>query len=73
MLCWNAPTSDADIHSSLGLVGYYQRFIKGFLMITKPMTELLGRIRNSSGRPHVKLVLGIEEATNHCPSISGAC
>jgi hypothetical protein len=43
MLSWNAPTSDVDIHSYLGLVGYYRKFIEGFLKITKPMTELLGK------------------------------
>jgi hypothetical protein len=43
MLSCNAPTSDANICRSLGLVGYYQRFIKGFLKITKPITELLGK------------------------------
>jgi hypothetical protein len=41
MLSWNAPTSVGDIQSFLGLAGYYRRFIKGFLKITRPMTELL--------------------------------
>jgi hypothetical protein len=31
VLNWNAPTSVGDIWSFLGLTGYYQRFIKGFL------------------------------------------
>jgi hypothetical protein len=31
MLSWNAPTSDTYICCSLGLVGYYQRFVKGIL------------------------------------------
>jgi hypothetical protein len=31
MLSWNAPTSNADICSSLRLVGYYQGFIEGIL------------------------------------------
>jgi hypothetical protein len=30
-----------DIRSFLGFVGYYRRFIEGFLKISKPMTELL--------------------------------
>jgi hypothetical protein len=41
VLSWNAPMSVSDIRSFLGLAGYYQRFIEGFLKITKPMTELL--------------------------------
>jgi len=30
-----------EIHSFLGLVGYYRRFIEGFSSIAKPMTALL--------------------------------
>jgi hypothetical protein len=41
VLSWNAPMSVGDIHSFLGLAGYYQRFIEGFSKITKPMTQLL--------------------------------
>jgi hypothetical protein len=37
------PASAADIRSLLRLVVYYRSFIKGFLKITKPMTELLGK------------------------------
>jgi hypothetical protein len=43
VLSWNAPMSVSDVWSVLGLAGYYQRFIKGFLKISKPMTELLER------------------------------
>jgi hypothetical protein len=45
VLSWNAPTSVSDIQSFLGLAGYYQRFIKGFSKISKPMTELLEKDR----------------------------
>jgi hypothetical protein len=38
---WNAPTSVSDIQSFLGLAGYYQTFIEGFLKISRPMIELL--------------------------------
>jgi hypothetical protein len=41
VLSWKAPMSVNDIQSFLGLDGYYQRFIEGFLKIGKPMTELL--------------------------------
>jgi hypothetical protein len=41
VLSWNAPTSVGNIQSFLRLAGYYQRFIKGFSKISKPMTELL--------------------------------
>jgi hypothetical protein len=41
VLSWNAPMSVSDIQSFLGLAGYYRRFIKLFLKISKPMIELL--------------------------------
>jgi hypothetical protein len=43
VLSWKAPTSVGDIQSFLGLAGYYRIFIKGFLKISKPMTELLDK------------------------------
>jgi hypothetical protein len=45
VLSWNAPTSVGDIQSFLGLAGYYQRFIEGFLKISNPMAELLEKDR----------------------------
>jgi hypothetical protein len=41
VLSWKAPMSVSDIRSFLRLARYYQRFIEGFLKISKPMTELL--------------------------------
>jgi hypothetical protein len=41
VLSWNTPMSVSDIHSFLGLAGYYRRFIDGFSKISKPMTKLL--------------------------------
>jgi hypothetical protein len=38
---WKPPTSVHQIHSFLGLAGYYRRFIPDIYRIAKPMTELL--------------------------------
>jgi hypothetical protein len=43
VLSWSAPASVGDIQSFLKLAGYYRRFIKRFLKISKPMTELLDK------------------------------
>jgi hypothetical protein len=51
VLGWNLPTSVGDIHSFLGLAGYYQRFIEGFLKISKPMTELLKKDKKFKWMP----------------------
>ncbi|GJX82984.1 putative reverse transcriptase domain-containing protein [Tanacetum coccineum] len=37
---WASPTTPTEIRQFLGLTGYYQRFIEGFLKIAKPLTEL---------------------------------
>jgi hypothetical protein len=41
VLDWKPPTSVTQVHSFLGLAGYYQRFILIFSKIVNPMTELL--------------------------------
>jgi hypothetical protein len=51
VLSWNAPMSVSDIQSFLGLVGYYRRFIEGFLKISKPMTELLEKDKKFEWTP----------------------
>jgi hypothetical protein len=51
VLSWNAPTSVGDIQSFLGLAGYYQRFIEGFMKISKPMTELLEKDKKFKWTP----------------------
>ncbi|GKD37474.1 reverse transcriptase domain-containing protein [Tanacetum coccineum] len=37
---WASPKTPTEICQFLGLVGYYRRFIKGFLKIAKPMMKL---------------------------------
>jgi hypothetical protein len=41
VLNWMPSTNASEIHSFLGLAGYYRRFIKDFPKISKPMTRLL--------------------------------
>jgi hypothetical protein len=41
VLNWKAPTNVSEIHSFLGLAGYYRRFIERFSKLAKPMTALL--------------------------------
>ncbi|GJQ96854.1 putative reverse transcriptase domain-containing protein [Tanacetum coccineum] len=37
---WESPKTPTEIRQFLGLAGYYQRFIEGFLKIAKSMTKL---------------------------------
>jgi hypothetical protein len=41
VLDWRPPNSVHQIHSFLGLAGYYRRFIPNFSKISKPITDLL--------------------------------
>ncbi|KAA3466704.1 DNA/RNA polymerases superfamily protein [Gossypium australe] len=38
---WKAPRNVPEVRSSLGLAGYYRRFVNGFSKIALPMTKLL--------------------------------
>ena len=40
VMSWERPKSVFEIHSFLGLAGYYRRFIKGFSRLAAPMTRL---------------------------------
>jgi hypothetical protein len=46
VVAWSIPTTVTEIRSFLGLAGYYQKFIKGFSKIAKPMTSLLEKGRD---------------------------
>ena len=37
---WARPTTLIEVGSFLGLAGYYRKFVKGFLKITLPLTNL---------------------------------
>ena len=40
VMSWERPKSVFEIHSFLGLAGYYRRFIKDFSRLAAPMTRL---------------------------------
>jgi hypothetical protein len=54
VLNWKLPTSVHQVHSFLGLAGYYRRFIPNFSKIAKTITELLKKETSMSG---AKLVM----------------
>ena len=39
-MSWERPKSVFEIHSFLGLTGYYRRFIEDFSRLAAPMTRL---------------------------------
>ena len=38
---WKSPRNVTEVRSFLGLAGYYQRFVQGFLVIASSHTRLL--------------------------------
>ena len=40
VMSWERPKSVFEIHSFLGLAGYYRRFIEDFSRLAAPMTRL---------------------------------
>ena len=41
---WKLPLNVTEVRSFLGLVGSYQRFVKGFFVIASPFTKLLWKL-----------------------------
>jgi hypothetical protein len=54
VLDWKSPSSVMQIHSFLGLAGYYRRFILNFSKIAKPMTQLLEKVAKFKWSPQCK-------------------
>ena len=40
VMSWERPKSVFEIHSFLGLAGYYRRFIEDFSLLSAPMARL---------------------------------
>ncbi|GJY47832.1 putative reverse transcriptase domain-containing protein [Tanacetum coccineum] len=44
---WALPTTPIEVRQFLGLAGYYRRFIEGFSLIAKPLTNLTQKNKKS--------------------------
>jgi hypothetical protein len=53
---WSAPMNVPEVHSFMGLAGYYRQFVEGFSKIENPITEL----QNNN-----KSLFGLKNAWKH--------
>nr|GEZ25496.1 retrotransposon protein, putative, Ty3-gypsy subclass [Tanacetum cinerariifolium] len=51
ILNWSAPTTPTEVRQFLGLAGYYRRFIEGFSLISKPLSKLTQKNKNTHNLP----------------------
>ena len=52
---WPVPIDQTEVRSSLGICGYYRRFIKGYAEIAKPMHTLTENAHHLFGQKNAKL------------------
>lgn len=43
---WPVPNNVAEVHSFMGLAGFYQQFVQGFSRIDHPITSLQRKGKN---------------------------
>ena len=54
---WEPLMNVTEVHSFLGLAGYYQRFVEGFSKLSMPMTHLTKKREKFLWTPECELVI----------------
>ena len=67
---WPIPTSVKAIRGFLGLIGYYRKFIKGYVTIAKPLTNLLKKYGFLWSDTTLKAFNALKAAVSHPPILA---
>jgi hypothetical protein len=65
-----SPTNVIDLRAFLGLIGYYRRFVQGYSLLTKPLTNLL-RLKPFSWTAAAQVAFEkVKQAMTHTPVLT---
>ena len=59
---WNVPTNVTEVRSFLGFTNYYQRFIKKYAKVAKPLYKLISGENTSKKQNSIRCDLECQEA-----------
>nr|XP_017256695.1 PREDICTED: uncharacterized mitochondrial protein AtMg00860-like [Daucus carota subsp. sativus] len=70
IMSWPVPDSVKTLRAFLGLSGYYRRFIKGYGIMTRPLTDLLRKENFHWGKEETTVFERLKKALCEAPVLA---